>query len=257
MKTIKEIKEHLHTIDEPTLWLEELGKDERAGVKQALKQWHRRYTKKQEALEAHKEKIAYDASFQPFLGANVAGVDEAGRGPLAGPVVTAAVVLPQDPTELIGLDDSKAISKVNRLILATKIKKSAISFSVHIQSAEMIDKLNIYAATRSSMEEAVNGLHIQPDFVIVDAMQLNIPYATASVVKADEKSLAVAAASILAKTTRDQLMEALHEEYPGYNFKQNSGYGTAEHITALADYGPCIHHRKSFEPVKSIIEKGG
>lgn len=257
VKTIKEIKEELLTIDEPTAYLDELSKDERAGVKTALLQWHKRYAKKQKIVETHQMKIAYDESFQPFKGATIAGVDEAGRGPLAGPVVTATVILPQDTTKLIGLDDSKAITKVNRSLLAVIIKDIAIAYSVHIQSAEKIDQLNIYNATRSSMEEAVKSLSVAPDFVIVDAMQLTIPFATKSVVKADEKSLAVAAASILAKTTRDELMELLHDEFPQYNFKQNAGYGTAEHLAAIEDYGPCKHHRRSFEPIKSIVRIGG
>lgn len=257
MKTIKEIKELLKTIDEPTAYIKELSEDGRAGVKQALVQWHKRYDKKQQKIAIHEMKIAYDTSFQTFPGATVAGVDEAGRGPLAGPVVTAVVILPEDTTSLIGLDDSKAVTKENRARLAAIIKDIALSYSVHIQSAEVIDKLNIYQATRLSMETAVKTLKTEPDFVLVDAMQLTIPFATKSVVKADEKSLAVAAASILAKTTRDELMEMLHEEYPQYNFKQNAGYGTAEHLAGLQDYGPCIHHRKSFEPIKSMTGKGG
>lgn len=256
VKTVKEIKDLLQTIDEPTAYLEELSEDGRAGVKQALRQWHKRYAKKQQRLEAHQMKIMFDEAFQPFQGAMIAGVDEAGRGPLAGPVVTAAVILPQDSNALIGLDDSKAISKANRVRLATIIKDIALSYSVHIQSAELIDQLNIYQATKSSMEEAVKTLSKKPGFVIVDAMQLDIPYATKSIVKADEKSLAVAAASILAKTTRDELMEALHEEFPYYNFKNNAGYGTAEHLEGLQRYGPCKHHRTSFEPIKSMVSKG-
>lgn len=257
MKTIKEIKEELLTIEEPNTFIEQLSHDNRAGVKTALAQWHKKYTKKQQKIESHQMKISFDKSFQPFQGALVAGVDEAGRGPLAGPVVTAAVILPLDTSKLIGLDDSKAINKVNRFLLAETIKEVAIAYSIHIQSAQVIDQLNIYNATRSSMEEAVKTLSSNPDFVIVDAMQLTIPFATDSIIKADEKSLAVAAASILAKTTRDELMEKLHEEYPEYNFKQNAGYGTAEHLAALKSDGPCKHHRKSFEPVKSILGNGG
>lgn len=257
MKTIKEIKEVLLTIDEPNTLLEALRQDKRVGVKTAVTQWHKRYAKKQKTLELHQQKISFDKSFQPFQDAFIAGVDEAGRGPLAGPVVTAAVILPDDTTKLVGLDDSKAIAKENRSLLADTIKEIAISYSVHVQPAQLIDQLNIYNATRSSMEEAVKTLNTRPDFVIVDAMQLTIPFATESIIKADEKSLAVAAASILAKTTRDELMAGLHEEYPQYNFKKNAGYGTAEHVAALKKDGPCIHHRKSFEPVKSIIGNGG
>ena len=253
MKTIKEIEAILRTIDEPTALLTELSIDPRAGVQKALARWQRGYDKGQLIKEAHLLKMEFDTSYRPFLGAHVAGVDEAGRGPLAGPVVTAAVVLPEEAPELVGLDDSKAISKVSREQLAEKIRSVAISISVHIQSARKIDELNIYVATRDSMEQAVEGLSVKPDFVIVDAMSLKTDCPTASVIKADAQSLAVAAASIIAKTTRDSIMEKVHEAYPIYNFTKNAGYGTAEHLAALQTAGPCEHHRESFEPVKSII----
>lgn len=254
MQTIKEIEEQLRTIEEPNAWMLALEDDPRAGVKKALMRWQRQYDKKQRELEAYQAKKAFDASFEPFHGALVAGVDEAGRGPLAGPVVSAVVVLPDDAEELIGLDDSKAISKANREQLAAKIREIALAYSVHTQSATKIDELNIYAATKDSMEKAVEALSIRPDFVIADAMSLNIDCPTSSVVKADAKSLAVAAASILAKTTRDALMDTLHQEFPMYNFMQNAGYGTAEHLDALQTFGPCVHHRRTFEPVKSLVK---
>ena len=257
VKTIKEIEEALRLIDEPTPWIMELKSDQRAGVKKALARWQRGYEKRQLEIEKHLLKIQFDASFRRFDAAQVAGVDEAGRGPLAGPVVTAAVILPAETPELIGLDDSKTISKETREELADKIRSVAIAYSVHIQSARKIDELNIYAATRDSMERAVKALSVAPDFVIVDAMALNIDYPTASIVKADAQSLAVAAASIIAKTTRDSLMDKLHEEFPSYNFTKNAGYGTAEHVAALHSVGPCEHHRESFEPVRSILEKRG
>ena len=253
MKTIKEVETLLRTIDEPTAWLTGLSSDGRAGVQKALARWQRGYDKRQLIKEAHLLKMAFDASYRPFLGARVAGVDEAGRGPLAGPVVTAAVILPKEAPELVGLDDSKAISKASREQLAEKIRSVAVSISVHVQSARKIDELNIYVATRDSMERAVEGLSVKPDFVIVDAMSLKTDCPTASVIKADAQSLAVAAASIIAKTTRDSLMEKIHEVYPIYNFAQNAGYGTAEHLAALESSGPCEHHRESFEPIKSII----
>ena len=257
MKTIKEIKQQLGLENEPAPWMEILSEDPRIGVQKALAKWQRQYDKKELVKQQHDMKIAFDRSFAPFHNALIAGVDEAGRGPLAGPVVTAAVILPEEVSELIGLDDSKAISRTNREKLVKKIQKVAIAYSVHIQSAAKIDELNIYVATRDSMEKAVKKLAIQPDFVIVDAMALKTPCPTSSIVKADEKSLAVAAASILAKTTRDFLMDSLHEDFPVYNFKKNAGYGTAEHLIALQMHGPCEHHRNSFEPVKSMIVNGG
>lgn len=257
MKTIKEIEQQLKITTEQTEWIENLSEDKRVGVQKALARWRRSYEKKQQLIENHHLKIAFDNSFAPFPGALIAGVDEAGRGPLAGPVVTAVVILPPNTPELIGLDDSKSISKVKREQLADTIKKVAINYAIHIQPASAIDELNIYAATRESMERAVNNLATKPDFVIVDAMALKINSPTESVVKADAQSLVVAAASILAKTTRDLIMEQLHEQFPAYHFAQNAGYGTAEHLAALQSMGPCEHHRKSFEPVKSMIAKGG
>ena len=254
MQTIKEIEAQLRTINEPNTWMLTLKDDHRAGVKKALGRWQRTYEKKQKELMAYQNKKAFDASFEPFQGALVAGVDEAGRGPLAGPVVSAVVILPEDTEALIGLDDSKAISKVNREQLAAEIREVALAYAVYTQPATKIDELNIYAATKDSMEKAVEALSVKPDFVIADAMSLNINCPTSSVVKADAQSLAVAAASILAKTTRDALMDKLHEEFPMYNFMRNAGYGTAEHLAALQTFGPCVHHRRSFEPVKSLVE---
>lgn len=253
MKTVKEIEMLLKDLEEPTEWLKELESDQRTGVQKALKRWVKNAEKKKRIRLAHEEKKAFDASYKPFEGAYIAGVDEAGRGPLAGPVVTACVILPDICDSLVGLDDSKTISRAKREQFAEKIKTIAIDFSVHIQPAAMIDQINIYEATRQSMEQSVQQLSIAPDFVIVDAMRLSLLQQTASVTKADAQSLAVAAASILAKTTRDQYMDKLHEEFPMYQFQKNAGYGTADHIEALKKYGPTSHHRKTFEPVKSIL----
>ncbi|WP_438317549.1 ribonuclease HII [Sporosarcina sp. FA9] len=255
MKTIKEITEQLQSTKEPEPWMLELLEDSRAGVKSALKRWQRQYDKNELIKNAHTTKMAFDRSFVHSEEDLVAGVDEAGRGPLAGPVVTAAVILPADTRELIGLDDSKAISKHNRERFAEIIKRIAIDYSVHIQPATTIDTMNIYAATRDSMEQAVNELTVSPHFVIVDAMSLTITCPTASVIKGDAKSLAVAAASILAKTSRDAIMDDLHNAFPMYHFINNSGYGTAQHLEALETYGPCEHHRRSFEPIKSMTSE--
>lgn len=254
MKTIKEITEKLKQTDKREPWMDELAQDSRAGVKNALARWQRQYEKKQEKEQKHVAKIAFDRSFAPFEGAKVVGVDEAGRGPLAGPVVTAAVVLPNETPELVGLDDSKMISKNERERLAIEIQRVAIAYSVHIQSSQFIDELNIYAATKDSMEQAVRGLSVRPDFVIADAMLLATDCPTQSIIKGDAKSLAIAAASILAKTTRDAIMEGLHEEFPEYQFGKNAGYGTAEHLEALQKFGPCEHHRTSFEPIKTMLK---
>ncbi|WP_432359371.1 ribonuclease HII [Sporosarcina sp. UB5] len=254
MKTIKEISKLLQQTTHPEQWMTKLEDDHRAGVKKELQKWYRNYEKKQQLEQMLQEKIDFDASYKTFSGALVAGVDEAGRGPLAGPVVCAAVILPDEAPQLLGLNDSKKLSLLERDRLSTIIKEIAISYSVHIQSAERIDQLNIFAATRESMEIAVNNLNVKPNVVLVDAMKLQVDCETESIIKGDAQSLAIAAASILAKTTRDQLMDRLHEEFPMYNFKKNVGYGTEEHVNALHLYGPCKHHRKTFEPIKTILE---
>jgi ribonuclease HII len=204
--------------------------------------------------QLREETISFDASYKTKEGALLAGVDEAGRGPLAGPVVCAAVILPDDAPQLLGLNDSKKLSMQERERLSILIKELAISYSVHIQSTARIDETNIYAATRESMEIAVTNLDTRPDIVLADAMKLQVGCKTESIIKGDAQSLAIAAASILAKTARDQLMDKLHEEFPMYNFRKNVGYGTEEHVEALKLHGPCKYHRKTFEPVKSILE---
>lgn len=255
VKTIQSIKLLLKETNELEPWMAELSKDERKGVQQALISWNRAYDKRCASKASHIEKQQFDASYAPFEGAQVAGTDEAGRGPLAGPVVTAAVILPLEADELIGLDDSKQIPKKERERLAEIIKRIAVAWSVHVQSAKRIDDINIYAATRESMEQAISTLSIEPDQVLADAMPLTVKCPSASIVKGDAQSLAIAAASILAKTTRDQLMDELHEEYPMYRFDKHAGYGTPEHLDALKDYGPSIHHRKTFEPIKTMIAR--
>lgn len=253
MATVKEIENQLKETTEPSDWLVKLEADSRKGVQRALKRWWTQYEKKQHVLENHYAKISFDEAFRSFPTALIAGVDEAGRGPLAGPVVTAAVILPEDVSSLIGLDDSKTVTKERRQTFAEEIKKIAVAYAVHIQPASEIDTHNIFEATRQSMEKAVGKLSKQPHFVIADAMDLRLSQLTKSIVKADEKSLAVAAASILAKTTRDEWMEQLHELFPMYHFNRNAGYGTKEHLEALKVHGPSIHHRKTFEPVKSLV----
>lgn len=254
MKTIKEITERLKLTSDPEPWMEVLKDDQRAGVKKELQRWYRNYEKKQQLERMLQEKMNFDQSYKTCERSLVAGVDEAGRGPLAGPVVCAAVILPNDAQQLLGLNDSKQLSVQERERLATIILEIAVSYSVHIQSAERIDEINIYAATRESMEKAVSNLDVCPDIVLADAMKLQVGCRSESIIKGDAQSLAIAAASILAKTTRDQLMNRLHNKFPMYNFKKNAGYGTQEHVEALRLYGPCEHHRKTFEPVKSILE---
>ena len=182
----------------------------------------------------------------------ICGVDEAGRGPLAGPVCAAAVILPTD-TVIEGLDDSKKLSEKKRERLYGEITEKAIAYSVAYGTLEEIEKLNILESTFLAMNRAIEGLKVKPDFALIDGNRvpkgIKIPCAT--VVKGDSKSMSVAAASILAKVTRDRLMLTYDGKYPQYNFKKHKGYGTKEHIEFIKKYGPCEIHRLSF--LKNIL----
>ncbi|MBG9455158.1 ribonuclease HII [Lysinibacillus sphaericus] len=252
MKTIKEITAALKEAEEWQDWMTGVETDGRAGVQKAWLSWKKRQDKKQQLLQEHQAKVDFDQSYGGD-DAFIAGVDEAGRGPLAGPVVTAAVILPANCEALVGLNDSKQLSKDKRSTYAGLIKEHALSYFIHFQSAQQIDELNIYEATKQSMKTSVESLSIKPNYVLVDAMTLPISIPQDSIIKGDAKSLAIAAASILAKTARDDYMDQLDEEFPMYGFAQHAGYGTTQHLIALEEYGPTIHHRKSFEPIKSML----
>lgn len=183
------------------------------------------------------------------------GVDEAGRGPLAGPVVAAAVMLdPKKPVK--GLRDSKKLTPTAREQLAIEIRQRAIAWCVAEASVAEIDQINILHATMLAMQRAVAGLCLPPDEVWVDGNRCpDWSWRSRAVVKGDDKVAAIAAASILAKTARDDLMRSLHHDYPSYGFAQHKGYGTAEHLAALKSFGPCLHHRREFAPVKLAREQ--
>ena len=178
------------------------------------------------------------------------GVDEAGRGPLAGPVVAAAVML--NPKRRIqGLRDSKKLTPAAREGLAIEIREYALAWCVAEASVAEIDQINILHATMLAMQRAVAGLRIPPDDVWVDGNRCpNWSWRSRAVIQGDDKVAAIAAASILAKTARDDMMRRLHDDYPAYGFAQHKGYGTAEHLAALKNHGPCLHHRREFAPVK-------
>lgn len=177
----------------------------------------------------------------------ICGVDEAGRGPLAGPVCAAAVILP-DGADIPELDDSKKLPEKKRERLFNVITETAVDFSVAYGTLEEIEELNILNATFLAMNRAVDGLAVKPDFALIDGNRvprgIKIPCETA--VKGDSKSMSIAAASVLAKVTRDRLMLTYDEKYPAYNFKKHKGYGTREHIELIKKYGPCGIHRLSF-----------
>lgn len=180
----------------------------------------------------------------------VAGVDEAGRGPLAGPVVAGAVILPPF-IFLPKLNDSKLISEKDRNLLFQKINSLAVAVGIAEVSVDLIDQYNILEATKIAMKKAIENLGVTPDFLLTDAVRLPgslIPQK--NIIKGDRSSASIAAASVIAKVHRDKIMNDLHEKYPLYGFNQHKGYGTKEHFEALAKYGPCPYHRKSFAPVR-------
>lgn len=184
----------------------------------------------------------------------IAGVDEVGRGPLVGPVVTAAVILPLN-YKLDGLTDSKKLSEKKRDKFYEIIMHDAISVSIGMKDEKVIDEVNIYEATKLAMIEAINHLSVKPEHVLIDAMPLDINIPTTSIIKGDAKSLSIAAASVIAKVTRDKMMYELDKKYPMYNYKKNKGYPTKEHIEAINKYGIIDGYRLTYGPVKDYLEK--
>jgi ribonuclease HII len=183
----------------------------------------------------------------------IAGLDEAGRGPLAGPVVAAAVVLPPD-LFIPGVTDSKQVPEPERERLYDEIRGQSLCFGIGIVDERTIDEVNIYQATIIAMERALQALSPQPDYLLLDAMTLpRVSIPQKSLIKGDCRSHSIAAASILAKVTRDRLMRDLHKKFPQYNFEKHKGYGTKEHVALIQKYGPCDAHRKSFNPVAAML----
>ena len=184
----------------------------------------------------------------------IAGVDEVGRGPLVGPVVTAAVILPVN-YQLEGLTDSKKLTPKKRDRFYDIIMQDAISVSIGMKSASVIDEVNIYEATKLAMIEAIDNLKVKPQHVLIDAMPLDISIPHTSIIKGDAKSLSIAAASVIAKVTRDRMMDELDKKYPMYNYKKNKGYPTKEHIDAINKYGIIDGYRKTYGPVKDYLDQ--
>lgn len=183
----------------------------------------------------------------------IAGLDEAGRGPLAGPVAAAAVILPPG-FFLPGVDDSKKITSQLRTELSVAIKQQAVAWAVGFAFPVYIDEINILNATRQAMSAAVRELQVKPDLLLIDALKItDIHIRQQSIIKGDSLSISIACASILAKVERDAAMEVYADLYPGYGFARHKGYATREHMQALTRLGPCPIHRRSFEPVKSMV----
>ncbi len=234
--------------------VEQLKLDERKGVQALVKRYATERQKRQEMEAAFLQMCTYENKLYEHGYHWIAGVDEAGRGPLAGPVVAAAVILPSD-FKLLGLNDSKKLSDATRKRYFSMIKERAISYSVAVIHNDEIDRINIFEATKKAMSKALNQLDRVPDYALIDAVELKgLPFRSKSLVKGDEKSISIAASSIIAKVTRDEMMKAIHHKYPVYDFKTNMGYGTKQHVDKLARYGPSPFHRHSFGPVKRAID---
>ena len=193
------------------------------------------------------DKLFYERKFLSAGKKYIAGVDEVGRGPLAGPVVCCAVIMPLTESELIaGVDDSKKLSEAKREKLAEAIRQKAIALSIAEVSPEEIDEINILNAVKKCMTAAVNGLGVKPDITIVDGCDLKLGFNAEYVVKGDANSYTVGCASIVAKVYRDGLMKGFAPQFPAYGFEKHKGYGTAAHIKAIKENGPCSLHRKTF-----------
>ncbi len=254
-RTIAEYKVLLGQDEVEETLLAEADADERASVRQLADKWRAKQAKREEERCRFREMLCYEKAFRQEGYQVIAGVDEAGRGPLAGPVSIGACILPPD-CFIEKLNDSKKLSEKQRDILYDKIIECAIAWKVIFVSEEDIDKKNIYQATVDGMYQSISELNITPDAVLIDAVPLpKLTQPSHSLIKGDQKSASIAAASILAKVSRDRLMEEYDRTYPQYGFAKHKGYGTAEHVDAIHKYGPCPIHRKTFEPIASILKE--
>lgn len=252
-RTVKEIKQLLETIDsdQHPLW-QELALDERKSVQQLVARWHKQKQTAQKEREQWERMSQHERQLYAQGVSYIAGVDEVGRGPLAGPVVAAAVILPSD-FYLPGLNDSKKLSEAKREQLFEHIQANAVSIGIGVVSAQEIDELNIYQATKKAMMQAVQNLACQPDYLLIDAMELPLAIPQRSLIKGDAASVSIAASSVIAKVTRDRMMKELGAKYPQYGFEQHMGYGTEQHLQAIRAYGVLDAHRRSFAPVKEAL----
>lgn len=258
MATVKEVKEALAAIEslDDARW-QAHESDSRAGVQKAIQQ-------RKKAIQAdidedlrlenmlRYEKELYQQGYQA-----IAGIDEVGRGPLAGPVVTACVILPKN-CKIKHLNDSKKIPKNHHEEIYQEILARALGIGIGIVDNNVIDQINIYEATKVGMLQAIKQLKgevTKPDYLLIDAMHLETSIPQQSLIKGDANSLSIAAASIVAKVTRDRMMADYANDYPGYAFEKNVGYGTKEHLEGLKKYGITPIHRKTFEPIKSMLKE--
>lgn len=253
-KTIKQIADELSKMNEGNQSLiQEYKKDPRKGVQQLIAKWEKKQLEKHIERNRFHEMSQYEQNLYNNGIQYIAGIDEVGRGPLAGPVVAAAVILPKD-FFLPGLDDSKKLSEQKREELFEQIKATAVSIGIGIIDAKKIDEVNIYQATKLAMKQAISKLSITPEHLLVDAMKITIDIPQTSIIKGDSKSYSIAASSIIAKVTRDRLMKRLANDFPQYGFEKHMGYGTGLHLNALNTFGVTDLHRRSYSPVQQLLE---
>lgn len=250
---INEIKELLSAEKVDSEILETLRLDERSGVKKLIAAYDKKLEHKQFLKNEYKKRTEYEEKWYNEGYEYICGIDEVGRGPLAGPVVAAAVILKKG-SYFEGLTDSKKLTKAKRDELYDKIISDAVAYSIVELDNYEIEKYNIYNATKIAMTKAVQKLKVKPDILLIDAMPLNnLGIPSESIIKGDDKSVSIAAASVIAKVYRDRLMEIYANMYPNYDFENNMGYGTKKHLEGLEKFGICDIHRRDFEPIKSMI----
>ena len=250
-KKIGEIKEELKAANDNMLphFIEEYEKDERAGVVKIVEQAKKRYEKLQQEIARIETLKAYEKEYESY--GYVCGIDEVGRGPLAGPVVAGAVILPKD-CDILYINDSKKLSAKKREELYDEIMEKAVAVGIGMASPKRIDEINILQATYEAMREAISKLSVKPDILLNDAVTIpQVDIKQVPIIKGDAKSISIGAASIVAKVTRDRLMVEYDKLLPEYGFASNKGYGSAEHIEALKKIGPSPIHRASF--IKNFV----
>lgn len=255
---IKEIQVILEDINDMTdVRLQQFMRDERLTVRKLVEKHQKKLIKKQHLYEAFQQSLYYEqqAKLQGYQ--SIVGIDEVGRGPLAGPVVAAAVILADD-CYIEGLTDSKKLTSKKRQKLFKMIQQQSLAIGIGIVEPQIIDEINILEATKVAMYQALEQVQqsINVDYLLIDALTLpKITLPQVPLIKGDVKSASIAAASIIAKQTRDELMCQYAKQYPQYGFEQHSGYGTKQHLACIQQYGICEIHRLTFEPIKSKFQK--
>lgn len=226
-------------------------KDSRSGVMKLVERFDKKYEKYQQELVRLEEMLAFEKKYASYQA--ICGIDEAGRGPLAGPVVAGAVILPKD-LKILYLNDSKQLSKQQREALYDEIMDKAVSVGVGIVSSERIDEINILQATFEAMRQAIESLSVSPDLLLNDAVTIpKVSVRQVPIIRGDAKSLSIAAASVIAKVTRDRMMVEYDARYPNYGFAEHKGYGSKMHQEAIRTYGVTPIHRKTF--LKNILDQ--